>query len=84
MRTLANCDCGCILMSIEKYEEYNNEYIITFYISAFRNDQHGFWYKFKNRLKLIWNILKNGTHRYQEICMSEEMYNEFKEYINKK
>jgi hypothetical protein len=78
------CDCGCQGVHLTKYEcdGEPKEYILSFSVSAFYAHQ-GWFNNFKSKMKMILYILKNGTHRYFEVCLPVKEFNELKELISK-
>jgi hypothetical protein len=83
------CDCGCSGIEIKKHEwnrgtefPITKEYYIYHYLTSFDAEQSTTFTKFKKKLKMIWNILTTGHHRYNEILLTEEQFLEVKEAIN--
>jgi len=82
-KILVECDCGCAGISISKFEWHDGvkEYFFMHNITTFSADQHTFLDKFKKRIKMAFYILLKGTYSFNEICMSEENFKEFKGII---
>jgi len=84
-RIVIRCDCGTESIGIGKLFDGEEplEYYMDISIYAFSTEQEGFFSKLKNRLKTIWYILRHGTHRFQEIILTEEDMKDLKEVINR-
>ena len=76
------CDCGCMGIHLDKIylESEPVEYILSLSVSAFY-EQQGRFNNLKRKLKMIWHILRHGTHRFAGICLSVEDFKELKELI---
>lgn len=85
-KIIVQCDCGRESLEFESMEfskDEPKEYFISILLDAFYTEQNSLFYKLTNRIKTAWQILRYGTHRMQEICLSEDDVKDLKEVINK-
>ena len=79
---IITCDCGCdegIRVKIDKSYELYGEYCYLTYISGnFYKEQAGLL----DKLKKIWNIIRNKDFYYSEIVMGKEDFENYKKWIN--
>lgn len=80
------CDCGCSGLEISKFKWDspslpNTEYFIYHFITSFDAEQNTVFSKWKKKLRMAWDILTTGLHRYNEICLTEEQFQELKEML---
>lgn len=82
-KIIVECDCGCESICISKleFDDGFKEYFVEIFINAFYSEQDGFFSKLKNRLKTAWYIIRRGTYRLQEICLTQEDFRDLKEII---
>jgi hypothetical protein len=83
-KIMIECECGCSGLEFNKFDWEDGlpkEYYISGFVNTFYSEQRGFFYKLKNKIKTIWYILRYGTHRYQEICLTEKDLKDLKEII---
>lgn len=80
---VVECKCGCdegIRIKIEKEEDY---YAVLTYVSGhFYTEQDGFLKRFALKLKKIIAIIRNKDFYYSEVIISEDDFEEFKEFVN--
>lgn len=82
-KIIIECDCGSESIGISKleFDDGFKEYFIDISINAFYSEQDGFFSKLKKRIKTAWYILRRGTYRLQEICLTEQDLKDLKEII---
>ena len=78
---IISCICGCddgLRVKIDNSDGLSYSY--QTYIS-------GNWYKeqrsFKDKLRKIWEIIRNKDYYYSEIVLTKEQWEEYKEWVNK-
>lgn len=71
---IVECDCGCEAIRLSKYdwEDDTPDYYLELIACAFYTEQHGFFSKLKNRLKLVWFILTKGHHRLTTLVLTDQ------------
>lgn len=84
---IVTCKCGCQdaihIMVDETDKEYDTYAYVTYLNSNWYRDQDDKIFRVISRkIKKIWAILRNKDFYYSEICMSQEDFQKFKEYIN--
>lgn len=77
-----DCDCGCgdsmrFHIDIDDYDWYA---IMTRMKNAGKDSV---WRTFCTKLKKIWAIIRSKDYYYNDILLTKEDYETFKEYINK-
>ena len=78
------CTCGCesgVVLSAEKDEDFG--YCISLVSDNWYISQLTGWFRFKEKCKRIWKILRNKEHYYFLICLDNEDIQEFKEFVAK-
>ena len=83
---MIKCDCGCkgLEISVLDWEEEGyKSYYISMFANSFLEEQKGIFSELINRIKLAFLMLRGKKYRYNGICVTEEMFQEFKEKINK-
>jgi len=76
------CSCGCSGIRISDWEDYD-EAFITYYLEAFQEKQKG-WFRTKQKLSLIWAIIRGKEYRFYEVCASKLALRKlFQDYLNK-
>lgn len=80
---LIKCDCGSEMIEISKSKDEPEimEYYLSIWLKTFMTEQDGVFYKIKNRIKTVWNILTKGTHLVQEIILSKDDVEQLKKII---
>lgn len=79
-KIIIECDCGSESIGISKLE-FDDGFFIDISINAFYSEQDSFFSKLKKRIKTAWYILRRGTYRLQEICLTEQDLKDLKEII---
>jgi len=81
---MVKCECGCKGLEITAFdwEDGNKDYSISMFANSFSEEQKGIFSELINRIKLAFLMLRGKKYRFNEICLTEEMFNEFKEKIN--
>jgi len=79
-KILVQCDCGVEIIEIEKFDDC---YILSVLYSAFYIKQDKLVSSLKNKLKMIWSILRGKEYRLFEIILTRENINELKKAIGK-
>jgi hypothetical protein len=76
------CDCGCSGIHLDKFEWDGEpkEYILSLTVNAYY-EQQGRFNNFKRKIKMLWYILRHGTHRFADIYLTVEDFKELKELI---
>lgn len=84
-KIIIECECGTESLEISKYEwkDGTENYYLQLILYAWDTEQDGFFYKLKNKLKIMWFILTKGQHRFMEIELSKEHIEELRDSLNK-
>jgi len=70
---LVKCGDNCSAMSVDKFDDDEDEYFITFYNSY----EDCSWFK---KIKAIWKILRGRNIHNSEIILSKEEYNKLRNF----
>lgn len=88
------CNCGCgqefhIRKDIYKYNDENDveqkdiSYEISSHSSNWYTEQDGIWKIIFKRIKRAWSALRGKDYLYQDVCLTEQEYNELISELNK-
>jgi len=83
-RIFIKCHCGGEGIEISSWNwgrTDEKEYFIYHMISSFDSDQKTFFGIIKKRIQMAFYILRYGTHRFNEICLTANDFKELKEII---
>ena len=73
------CECGCDEgMRIQIDTEFGDYAYMTYVSGNFYKEKNGFF----NKLKKIWDIIRNKDFYYSDIILSKEDFEEYKKWIN--
>ena len=81
---IVDCRCGCcngVRFTINKYDD--DSYAFLAYTSGnfYKEQDEGFWSIFKQKVQMIWCIIRGKTYYHSEIMMSKYDFEEFKELV---
>ena len=77
------CKCGCDEGLRVKIDEEFGDYAYLTYVSGnWYAEQEGVFRRFIEKLKKIWEIIRNKDFYYSEIIMSKEDFEKYKKWIN--
>lgn len=77
-----DCKCGCgdsMRLVVNKYDD--DEYAIMTKMENCKKDS--IWWMICKKFEKIWAIIRNKDYYYNDIMMTKEDYETFKEYINR-
>lgn len=77
------CSCGCtdgVILKVDKDDDWNTIELSLVSDNFYLHSQNKI--SFKDKLKRIWNIIKNEEYYYFDIMIEEEDLKEFKEFVN--
>lgn len=74
------CDCGCSILTIAHEKEDNIVYIEHYY-NSFYGKQTGILTILKERLSMIWFIIRGKEFFLYDIIIQGDDIKEFKEYL---
>lgn len=82
---IVTCNCGCedsVHLSIEKWSD--NDYAFMMFMNGSFQSEHNktILCIFVEKVKKIWAIIRNKDYYYHDIRITNEDFEEFKEYIN--
>ena len=76
---IITCNCGCDEGIRVKIDESFGDYCYQTYISGnYYKEQSGLL----DKLKKIWNIIRNKDFYYSEVVMNKEDFEDYKKWIN--
>lgn len=79
---ILSCSCGCnegLHFRLDKDDEDDLYFCATYLSGDFYKEQENRIWK---KLQKIWAIIRNKDYFYSELCMSKEMFMEFRAYID--
>jgi len=79
------CDCGCGRLAISKWNEdppEDEELFLSYSYPAFYSMQRGAWDIIKDRLQMIWFILRGKEFYLYELIIPRKQWDDFKAFIN--
>lgn len=83
---ILDCKCGCddAMKFIVDLEDADSDIIMfaTFLTSKWYSKQKTLRYRFADKVKRIWKVLRNKDYCYAEQVLTKEDFKTFKEYIN--
>lgn len=77
-----DCKCGCgdsMRFVIDKYDD--DEYAIMTKMENCKKDS--IWWMIRKKFSKIWAIIRNKDYYYNDIFLTKEDYETFKNYINR-
>jgi len=82
---ILNCKCGCdeaVRFQVDK-EDYDMYVILSYMNGSFYRDQgETFWRVFYKKIRKILSIVRNKDFYHNEVILTKDDWQEFKEYIN--
>lgn len=90
--TIITCECGCgqeFHIRKDKFRFENPEpgetveYEISSHSGNWYTEQDGIFSIIKKRIKRAWSALRGKDYLYQDVCLTEEQFDEFINELNK-
>ena len=82
-RFVTGCDCGCAKISITKYPDEDDDFVgfISYFGSTFYDKQSVIKDRIIEKIKMLWFVLIGKDYALYEICLNQEEWKKFKEFI---
>jgi len=81
---IMSCNCGCAKIEIIKYEDDDDPDFVGFihhFGSTFYAKQTVIKDRVIERIKMLWFVLMGKDYRLYDICLNQEEWKKFKEFI---
>jgi len=77
------CSCGCGVLEISQWKDDGMAFI-SYYVRAFDSSQETAWDKFRERIKILWNVVVLGKkHYFYDVVIDDnKTLNELKKFVS--
>lgn len=77
------CSCGCGVLELSQWKDDGMSFI-SYYVRAFDSSQETVWDKFKERIKILWNVVILGKkHYFYDVVIDDnKTLDELKKFVS--